>query len=535
MSYNLKAFLLALFSSVLLWISWPPHQLAWLSFIAFVPLLFIQDFHKDSRINTRVFLSLVYVSLLGWNVLTTWWIWIATPGGSIAAIVLNTLIMSAVWLVFDLVSKKMCNVISYAFLISFWVSYEFLHLNWEITWPWLVIGNVFANNTSLIQWYEFTGHLGGSIWVLLVNIFLFFCIRNFTSKTFLNKNFIISTLVISIPVIISHFTLLSRNQNLFDQEQKKVSVLLIQPNLDPYSEKFGDNGKALSSNQQLERMLQMAEENIDANIKFVVLPETALQGGILETEINNESLINSIQHFLRKYPNTCVIAGAESYILYQNKQTLSARAFGVNGKYLDYFNTAFKIDTSAKIEIYHKSRLVPGVEKLPYPAIFGGLVHFLKLDAEAGGLGTQAEASIFVHDKIKVAPLICYESVFGGYVQEFMKKDANVMFVITNDGWWGNTDGYKQHLDYGKLRCIEFRKELLQCANTGISAHINNYGEILKQTEWWKQQVLEVKFTPNSITTFYARHGDYLGWIGLAISFAILMLSIAKFFARRFR
>ena len=95
--------------------------------------------------------------------------------------------------------------------------------------------------------------------------------------------------------------------------------------------------------------------------------------------------------------------------------------------------------------------------------------------------------------------------------------------VITNDGWWGNTDGYKQHLDYGKLRAIEFRRDLVQCANTGISAIINAQGLIVKESNWWKQEVLTVNFVPQNTITFYAQFGDYIGWLGVFISLSIVI------------
>ncbi len=171
MSYHLKSILLSLCSGILFWLAWPPHSLGWISFLAFIPLLQIQFYHKEHLIKPSVFYLLVYNSLLIWNILTTSWIWYASPGGCVAAIVLNTLMMSIVWWIFSYVSKKINSFLSFAFLISFWITYEFLHLNWDGTWPWLVIGNVFANNTSLIQWYEYTGHLGGTVWVLIVNIF----------------------------------------------------------------------------------------------------------------------------------------------------------------------------------------------------------------------------------------------------------------------------------------------------------------------------------------------------------------------------
>ncbi len=527
MNYYLKSVLLCLASAILFWMAWPPHNLGWISFIAFVPLLQIQDYSKNKLISTGIYRLLIYCSLLLWNIFTTWWVWKASPGGSVAAIAFNALFMSVIWWAFDSLSKRTGSLLSFTFLISFWMSYELLHLNWEITWPWLVLGNVFANNIILIQWYEYTGHLGGSVWVLVVNVLLFLCLKNFNAKPVFYKKTAIAFSIIIIPIVLSSLITVLHKTGNEPTGSLAAHALVIQPNLDPYTEKFSDTGNELSSGEQLNRMLRMAEEKITEQTAFVILPETALQGNLKEPELEQESLIKMVRDFVKLHPYAAVITGADTYTATPSRETETARQNREQGLFFDYYNTALKIDTSSHLEIYHKSRLVPGVEKLPYPKIFGGLVKLLQLDAQAGGLGSQKEASVFTHHNIKLAPLICYESIFGGYVQGFVKKDANVLICITNDGWWGNTDGYKQHLSYGRLRAIEFRKDFLQCANTGISAYINTRGEIISQTEWWKQEVLEIDFNANNTKTFYSEFGDYIGWIGAVISLSILVWVIA--------
>jgi apolipoprotein N-acyltransferase len=96
------------------------------------------------------------------------------------------------------------------------------------------------------------------------------------------------------------------------------------------------------------------------------------------------------------------------------------------------------------------------------------------------------------------------------------------MFVITNDGWWEDTPGYKQHLSFSKLRAIETRRSIARSANTGISAFINQKGEILKSTNWWEQAVIKSKLYLNNKQTFYTKHGDMIGRI--ASFLAVLML-----------
>jgi apolipoprotein N-acyltransferase len=113
---------------------------------------------------------------------------------------------------------------------------------------------------------------------------------------------------------------------------------------------------------------------------------------------------------------------------------------------------------SGTIQIYHKSKLVPGVEKMPWPAVFKYIEKFaIDLGGISGSLGMQEErVAFFTQDKkFAAGPIVCYESVYGEYVGEYVKKGANFLAIITNDGWWGDTPGYRQHLQYGALRAIE--------------------------------------------------------------------------------
>src|SRR5574343_444659 len=80
----------------------------------------------------------------------------------------------------------------------------------------------------------------------------------------------------------------------------------------------------------------------------------------------------------------------------------------------------------------------------------------------------------FVHCiiNLKLAPAVCYESVYGDFMAKYIRSGAEVICIITNDGWWGNTPGHRQHLAYAKLRAIETRKQIIRSANTGISCFV---------------------------------------------------------------
>jgi apolipoprotein N-acyltransferase len=191
------------------------------------------------------------------------------------------------------------------------------------------------------------------------------------------------------------------------------------------------------------------------------------------------------------------------------------------------------IDYHDKPKFVHKSKLVLGVEKVPFSNLFPALE---KLSIDNGGasgtLGIEDYAQVMKSHGIIFAPVVCYESVYGSFIADQCKKGAELIFVITNDGWWGNTPGYKQHLDFSRLRAIENRKCVARSANTGVSAFINQRGDIISKTDWWKAQQLSHKVKRNSIKTFYTLNGDY---IGRSFSFAaliLLVMTLSKYFRK---
>ena len=86
-----------------------------------------------------------------------------------------------------------------------------------------------------------------------------------------------------------------------------------------------------------------------------------------------------------------------------------------------------------------------------------------------------------------------------------------IIFIITNDGWWGNTPGYKQHASFASLRAIENRKSVARSANTGISCFINQRGDITQATKWWVPTAINGIINKNNETTFYTQNGDLIG------------------------
>ena len=289
--------------------------------------------------------------------------------------------------------------------------------------------------------------------------------------------------------------------------------------------------------EQVDRILSLAKEKTTTTTDFVIAPETAIPRGCVESELAYNYAIIEIKRFLKDYPNTTFIIGASTYINYPKSKenpTGTARPDPQTGGWYDAFNAALLIDHSPEIQIYHKSKLVLGVEKLPFASLLSPLEDFaINLGGTFGSLGTEKEAQIFENEKGNIAPVICYESIYGDYVKDYINKGADAIFIITNDGWWEDTPGYQQHLAYARLRSIETRRSIARSANTGISCIINQKGEVLNPTAWWEQDVVAATINLNHEKTVYTMYGDLLGRVSVFIAALLLLWSISIYYKNK--
>lgn len=501
-----KLFFLTLLFGVLLSCAWPTWGFAALAFTGFVPLLLLEELYYKGLSKKYFFLHL-YLAFFLWNLLTTWWVYNASAGGAAMAILANSLLMTFVFLFYHKAKNILptkCHGITF---ISFWISFEYLHLHWDITWPWLTLGHVFASTYQWIQWYEYTGVFGGSLWVLVVNYLVFKVIRD----GFTFKKILFPVIVILSPILISYAIYFG-----YKSSDNEISVVVVQPNIDPYGEKFSGNYE-----DQLQRMLSLAKTKLDSATNYLVFPETALTEEVWEEEIENTYSIKALRTFLNSYPNLTIVIGASSSKLYKPGEPTSAtaRKFMNADEYYDSYNSALQLEKDKPVLVYHKSKLVPGVEKMPWPMLLKPLEEMaINMGGTSGSLGTQDERTVFFSkNNIGIAPVICYESIYGNYVSDYVRNGAQTIFIITNDGWWDDTPGYKQHLAYGRLRAIETRKSIARSANTGISCFINQRGDVEQPQGWWKEAVIKQNIKTSKTNTLYVLLGDYIAIIAVTI------------------
>ena len=515
---------IAIAGGSLLWAAWPVSPLTFLIFIAWIPLLWLETKVK----STKKFFGLTYITMFAWNVATTWWIWNASAPGAISAFLANSLIMCLPWLGFKIVKKRLGEKIGYVSLIAFWMCFEYIHLqDWGLSWPWLTLGNAFATHPQWVQWYEYTGTGGGTLWIMLVNVLLFLHIKNNfnreAGKSY--KNLVAAILILIIPVGLSM---------LFKVHQEKPSdknIVVVQPNIDPYEKVSEVTG---SFEAQLHKLISTSEKEIDNNTALVVWPETALYAtsGIDEGHLKENFFLDPLWAFLKRHPDISLFTGIESYRQFDHKTKYTEE---FNGQFFEAYNGSVLMDSSGASAFYHKSMLVPGVETLPWFLKFLGK-WFDKFGGTTAGYAKQNERTI-LNEKhgYKIAPAICYESIYGEFMSKYVRNGANLICIITNDGWWKKTPGHKQHMNYARLRAIETRTWVARSANTGISCFIDPYGNVIEPQPYDTNAAIKLNIPVNvNHKTFFVRYGDLLSKLMIAVSILLFAWVIITKFSRQF-
>lgn len=528
-----KNYLLAILSGFLLALGWPTFGFPLLLFIGFVPLLLAEKSIRTNfkkRTNLRVFLT-AYVSFFIWNSITTWWIWNSTKVGGIFALVVNSLLMTLVFLLYHIIAKRKPQRFSLIFLVAMWIAFEKFHLNWEFSWPWLNLGNAFSDYPQWIQWYEYTGVFGGSLWVWIVNVSLFSAIYTYQQNK--NTKLLLKKLLLSVSLIVLGIFISLYRYTTYQEKGETLTAIVLQPNTDPYTVKYHQPNTKIAAD-----LLALTQTQIDKEVSFVLAPETVFSNNItLDNFYKTEAYFNLTTYF-SNYPQTTFLTGIDLYKIYPKSTPLSPTANHFTNSttaWYESYNAALYLANNQSPKIYYKSKLVVGVEHFPFRKVLQPLLGDVMIDL-GGGISTltpQREPAVFMHPtkEFKAAPIICYESIYGEYIGKYTKKGANFLAIITNDSWWGETQGHKQLLSYARLRAVEHRRSIARSANSGISAFINQKGNLISRLDYLTRGALKGRIQANNELTFYSKYGDYIARIAAFV--AVLFLLIGLFVKNR--
>ena len=529
------ALLMVLFTALISLPYLVPH-LGFLSLVALVPLLCAERI--ATMVGNKRFFWWYFAAFLAFNLATTWWVCKATVGGGLFASFYSALFMSAIFAVFRVARKRFSGIVPYIFLAAAWIAWERFNLTHaQLSWPWLILGNAFGRSVSLVQWYEITGALGGSLWVWLSNIAVFSLLVSLSDGRWWRWNTkarvaaIVSTVLVTLgPAIASEIRFATYEER---SDAGTLDVVLAQSNFDPwhklhYTPQSEQNAQVIGL---FEKHLH-SRENSDS-LLLMLIPES-FSSDIWLNDPEAAPTWRSFSALVASQANANLIFGASTHEAFRRASAPSPLARQMkDGTWYQSYNTAFITDGVTYSDHRNKCKLVVGAESTPYPKIFapiddmlGGLMGRCVPDRQARCFEIRGRGED--DRRLRTGVAICYESIYPELCKQYVDDGAQMLSVITNDGWWGDTPGYRQHFSYSRLRAIELRRDVARCANTGISGFINQRGDVVSQSGWWVPDVLESKVNLSSEKTFFATYGDIVGRVCTFVCLMLLALLIVK-------
>jgi len=519
----------ALGTGFLLALCWPPLPLGFLVLVAFIPLFWVEEIIIEKKQNKLIYFFCVFIAMLLWHLVSLrWFINMSFKDGIIVSII-DSLLIASFLMIPHLLKRYGKYQIGHFAFICFWISFELLQVNWELSFPLLSLGTSLGMFPQLIQWYEWTGVIGGSIWILTINILAFKLVRKIklqrkTGKKIKLKNgYLYLSLVLLVPILWSLIRFFTYQEN-----GRSIEVVAIHPNINCYTEKY-----KWSSEQLLSRYLSCTFQQISPETDYVLWPENAIPNTEWASELDQFLPFQFLKDSLKRFPKAKIITGGISYDLYPHKKINGKYPVNVthspnlNQAYYTY-NAAFQLEAGKDhVAMRSKQQLVPVEESIPY----GRWLGFLRdISGSLGGYvfsASKKNEHVFrAADGTKVTPLICYESAFGGATANYVQQGAQVLFVLLNEGWYKHQQGAQQFLYLSAIRAIETRRCVARSSNDGISGFINQRGEILQLVNDYQPLAIKQSLKLNSKLTLYTYFKDLLAQIAAFLAFALALYTL---------
>ncbi|MDA0986325.1 MAG: apolipoprotein N-acyltransferase [Bacteroidetes bacterium] len=521
---NKRESLLSILSGILFGFSFPPFSFTLIPIFSLVPYLVliysVTSFWKTLKLTYLTFFIASLISLYwagGFTHMRDPYLMIA--GFSLLLWQPAFYLMQAI--IFYQIRKKYSNLFSLLIFPLIWVMCEWLYAYGEFAFPWLTIGNSMTYQLHKIQFADLTGVYGISLWVLFLNSFI---VLNYFKFKELEQFGLIKFIALIFFAIGFYFLPDFYNsdfkQNL--SNEKKIKIGIIQPNVDSW-EKWD---YSISSKwEYVQKLFESSKQQKLNNVDISVWPETAIPFDLPSFEVYFNQLKKEINDI-----DLSIISGFADVKYYEKNAPITASTIKDKIKYDSFNSILFLQPNEFGYQSYAKIRLVPFAERVPYAESVPWLIEPLRWGVGISNWGKGNDSTIFLHKKsnTKFLSMICYESIFPEFVASFVNKGAEFCVFITQDSWWGNTSGARQHQQFAVLRAIENRRWIVRCANGGISCFIDPFGNTYNKTEMYKTASIEKIIYPQTYKTFYTEHGDYIAKLSSIISILFFTFSFFK-------
>lgn len=517
---------LAVGSGLLLALAFPPIPTGISAFAALLPLLFLIERLPDWRAVFRW----SYLTFFVANVGTIWWVsgwWGEDPWLKAAGVAVNfihPLLFTLPALTYAFVRRRMGPTFSIVAFPVIWTAWEWvMHLP-ELSFPWMLLANTQTYNIESIQFITVTGTFGITLWVAGINAIGFHTLRRWldgdwrpSSPRFLAA--IGSLLILIVLPRIGGALMMDDGTGGTDT----IRVAVIQPDIDPY-DKWGVGETPMG---KLRQLLSVYDSLAAHEPDVAFLPETAIPFLLLQPSSFEE------YSWLRRHIDSVgvpLLSGFPHTVFYDDAESAPGGVRTVPDTDILYlnFNAAILLQPGdSKPQIYHKSRLTPLSERIPYLDALPFLQDALTWGVGISNWGLVEDSTVFSlatrTGTRRMWAMICYETLYPSFVSGFADRGAEFFGVITNDGWFGRSSGPYQLMRYTVLRAIENRRAVARCANNGVSCFIDPYGRVREETELYTRTGIVGDLPLRRDRTFYTRHGDWLP-LGLTVVLGFLLL-----------
>ena len=465
-------------SGVMWALSYPPFPLGFLSF--FVLVLFWYGLRGVRSLGEAAELS--YLWGLVAAAINFWWVAIPTLPGMILLVLFLPVYSMLYGILHYTIARKHPDL---AVLVApvLYVGIEYLRSWGKLGFPWLNLSYSLGHYPILIQFADIFGAFGVSFWIVAINSCIYFAIRYAGSRKFWAS---IAAIIILFGAAFGYGVYRMRQ----DIEGTPLRIALLQGNIDPY-EKW-----TASTKRKSVKMYADMIESVGGAVDLIILPETAAACYFRRSPSMFLPLVNAV-----KRAGVPTLMGTLDFDLANPSR---------------YFNSAVLVIPDGTYEqTYNKIQLVPFSEYIPLQDKF----KFLRKLNYGGSHFTPGDRfTIFDTNSAKFGVMICYESIFTHIARKFRSLGAEFLVNITNDGWFGKSQGPYQHAMFNVFRAIENRIWIARCANTGISMFVDPHGVITHRTRLFERAVLVGEIELTHTTTIYDRLGDFVGWGSLALS-----------------
>ncbi len=525
----IKNLTLALLSSILLSLSFPPFKTGFFAYFGLVPILIFINRVK----NYLELLRYTYLSMLLFHSFTLFWIggWTSKTDpfmmiGSVALILVHPVFYWIPFIIFYFIKKHLGGKTALFVFPFLWNALEYLRSIDETAFPWLTLGNTQSYYLPIIQITSIIGVYGLSFLIVLFNVLLYTAYKNFRYESF---RFTLNKLAIIVIILVSLFIYGKVNLNDAIYDGKKIRIGVVQPDFDPW-EKWEDE-----VNPQLDVYLKLSDSAAQKGAELIVWPESALPVYLLSGNYPDE--VRQIKSFCRE-KNVAIVTGLPLVHFHFSKENAKkdSKISRDSSYYYDTYNgVVLFLPDSDLIQEYGKMNLVPFAERAPYLRYLPFLGDLIKWSVGISNWSVWDSQTVFNYkvrdgDTAKFSAVVCYESIFPSFNAEFVKLGAQFLIVVTNDSWYGKLAGPYQHKQYAVFRAVENRRWIVRSANGGISCIIDPYGKTIYETNLFERTYFVGDVYLNNDLTYYVQYRDIICYASLILSGLFLLMSLFKKF-----